>query len=337
MKTIKPIIIALLLTTMGASACSTEKADNIAEAQAAINDNKFQEARIFLLNQLRENPADANANALYANVMLQLGDGDSALTALEKLPAEYAELRALKSQALILKGRGDDVLAQYETIDQANLSAQDWRMIIWAKFSTNALDAAYKDAQIALKKYPENSDILSFAGNYHLEKGNNPLALQFAERALQYDDANYEALNLAARANLRLNKAQDAKIYYERAALAYPDNPIPVINLAGIAMDVGDLDTARTNLETAERLNAALPLTKFIKARYLNLSGDNAAAKVILQDANSGLDGFGPAVFLAGKVAFELGEFSVARSRLNRSLAIDPDNQEARILLTKIP
>lgn len=337
MKTITPLVIALFITTLGVSACSDDNVDNIAQAQSAIDENRFQKARVFLLNQLRENPTNPDANALYANVMLQLGDGDSALTALEKLPAEYEELRALKSQALILKGRGDDVLAQYEAIQQSDLTAQDWRMIIWAKFSTNALDAAIKDTETALKKYPENSDILSFAGNYHLEKGNNPLALQFAENALQYDDVNYEALNLAARASLRTNKAAEAQKYYERAAEAYPDNPIPVINLAGIAMDNGDLDTARTNLDNAERLNAGLPLTKFIKARYLNMSGDNAAAKAILQDGNSGLDGFGPAVFLAGKVAYELGEFSVARSRLNRSLAINPNNQEAKDLLSKIP
>lgn len=327
----------MLITVMGVSACSDEKADNIGEAQSAYENNNFQKARIFLLNQLREDPANADANALYAQVMLQLGDGDSAQTALAKLPAEFEDIRALKAQALILKGRSNDVVAQYKTVEQADLTPLDWRMMIWAKFATNAYGEAYKDVQIALEKHPNDSDILSLAGNYHLEKGNNPLAIQFADKALEYDERNYEALNLGGRASLRVNKIDQAQAYYERAAKAFPDNPIPVINLAGIAMDKEDLDTAKTFLERAERLNASLPLTKFIKARYLNLKGDNVAAKEILQDSNSRLDGFGPAVFLEGKIAFELGEMSVARSRLNRSLAINPYNQEAKDLLKKIP
>ncbi len=337
MKTYKNLLFPMLITMMGVSACNDAQVDNISEAQSAFEENSFQEARIFLLNLLREDPANQEANALYAKVMLELGDGDSAQTALAKLPADFEDIKALNAQALILKGRGIDALALYRDVEPSTFTPQDWRMVIWAKFATNAYEEGYEDVKTALEKYPDNSDLLSLAGIYHLEKGNNPLALQFANKSLGFDEKNYDALDLGGRASLRINKIDQAQAYYERGAEAFPDNPIPVINLAGIAMDKNDLDSAKTHLESAERLNASLPLTKFIKARYLNMTGENVAAKEILQDSNTGLDNFGPAVFLAGKIAFELGEMSVARSRLNRSLAINPNNPEARDLLSKIP
>ncbi len=337
MKIFKNLLFPILLTTVGVSACSFGQTDNIAEAQSAYEKNNFQNARIFLLNQLREDPSDIEANALYAQVMLQLGDGDSAQTALAKLPSGFKDIRALKAQALILKGRNYDVVADYKTVAPSDFTAQDWRMMIWAKFGNNNYEEAYKDIQTAFKKHPNDSDILSLAGNYHLEEGNNSLALQFADKALRYNEKNYEALNLGGRASLRLNMIDQAQKYYERGTAAFPDNPIPAINLAGIAMDKGEIDSAKTFVDRAVKLDAGLPLTKFIKARYLNMTGDNIAAKEILQDSKSGLDGFGPAVFLEGKIAYELGEMSVARSRLNRSLALNPYNQEAKNLLSKIP
>lgn len=337
MKTYKNLLLPLLITVMGVSACNDSQVDNISEAQSAFEDHNFKKARIFLLNLLREDPTNQGANALYAMVMLELGDGDSALTALAKLPADFEDIKALNAQALILKGRGNDALALYRDVEPSTFTPQDWRMVIWAKYTNKAYEEGYKDVKTALKKNPDNSDILSLAGIYHLEKGNNSLALQFAAKSLKFDDKNYDALDLGGKASLRINKIDQAQAYYERGATAFPDNPIPAINLAGIAMDKNDLDSAKTYLESAERLNASLPLTKFIKARYLNMTGENVAAKEILQDSNTGLDNFGPAVFLAGKIAFELGEMSVARSRLNRSLAINPNNLEARDLLSKIP
>ncbi len=337
MKNLRSLILPALLTLTSVSACSFGEKDNIGEAQSAFEENNFQTARVFLLNHLREDPTNAEGNALYAKVMLQLGDGDSAQTALSKLPSDFDDIRALKAQASILKGRGNDVLKKYRTVERSEFTSQDWRMLIWAKFSMNDYDEAYADIENALQKFPNDSDLLYLAGNYQLEKGNSLQAIKFADKALESKEKNYEALDLGAKASLRVYKIDQAQQYYERGAKFFPDNPIPVINLAGIAMDKNDLDTAKTYLENAERLDSALPLTKFIKARYLNLKGDNEAAKDILQDSNSGLDDFGPAIFLAGKIAFELGEMTVARSRLNRSLAFNPYNQEAKQMLSKIP
>lgn len=336
MKKLKSVILPSLLALTIVSACSDGEKDAVSEAQSAFEENKFQEARIFLLNHLREDPTNPEGNALYARVMLELGDGDSAQTALSKLPTDFEDIRALKAQALILKERGNDVLKQYRNVDRSTFTAQDWRMLIWAKFSMKDYDEAYTEIQSALEKFPNNSDLLSLASEYHLEKGNNTQAIKFADKAIENEE-NYQALNIGAKASLRSYKIDLAQKYYERSAKSFPDNPTPIINLAGIAMDKNDLDLAKTYLENAERLDSALPLTKFIKARYLNMTGDNEAAKDILQDSNSGLEDFGPAIFLAGKIAFELGEMTVARSRLNRSLAFNPHNQEAKQLLSKIP
>lgn len=329
-----PIVLGASCITL--SACDSAPTDHIAEARSAVKDNEFQNARVHLLNTLRENPRDIEANILYAQVMLRLGDGDSALTALEKLPTDYENLRTMKAHALILRGRSIDVLNQYQNIDKSQYNDQDWRMLIWAKFETNRVNETLDDINEALAKHPDNPDLLSISGNYHLTKLNNSQALTNANEALQFDQTHYDALNLAGRATLRLNQIDEAQKYYERAASFHPDNPIPIINLAGIAMDKSDLKKASDYVEQAERLNSALPLTKFVKARYANLTGDNATAKEILQDSKSGLDNFGPAIFLSGKVAYDLGEFTFAQARLERSLAIDPVNEQARQMLAKI-
>ena len=178
--------------------------------------------------------------------------------------------------------------------------------------------------------------MLTLAGSYHLEKSNNELALQFAQKAMEYDEINFPALNLGARAALRSNQLDKAKEYYLTAYEKFPDNPIPPINLASIALDENDPESAKPYVEYAKQLNGSLPLTLYIIARYANATGDNQSAKTILQDTKSGLDNFGPAIFLAGKVAYDLGELEVAAARLRRSLAVNPENNEARALLNKI-
>jgi len=319
------------------SACSNDtKQNHYEQAQTAFQDNKFYEARIYLLNTLRNNPTDIKSNALFADVALQLSDGDSALSALEKLPEDHEDLRALKSHASILKGRINDVINSYDVIDAKNYTAEDWRMLSWALFEREEAEKAFEILESALKHFPKNSDLLALLGNYYLTKSNNNKALDYSINALKFDEDNYEALNLAARASLRLNQIDKAKEYYFKAYEAYPDNPIPAINLAGIALDEKDIKTAKPYLEQAEQINAALPFTKFIKARYAHLTGDNALAKEILMASNSGLENFEPAIFLAGKVAYELGDHQVAAARLRRSLAAEPNNDEARRLLTKI-
>lgn len=319
------------------SGCSGKSADNMADAQSAIEQNRFQKARIFLLNELQEDPSNVEVNALYARVMLNMGDGDSAQAALNKLPANFADLRAMKAHALILKGQSGEVLNIYRNVDGASLSEQDLRMVIWAKLEANELNNAFTDIEKALKLYPQNSEILAHKANYYLLKTNNPFALNFADKALKINPSNFEAYSVAGRALLRMNKIDDAAKYYSRADEAFPDNPLPALNLAGIAMDKNNLDAAKPFVDKALRLNSSLPLTKFIEARYAHATGDYQTAKDILQDAKSGLGDFGPAIFLSGKVAFDMGEFEVAAARLRRAMSDNPANVEARQLLERIP
>lgn len=333
---IKKLIIVSVAAAM-LSACSSGADDNMGNAQSAFEQNSYQKARIFLLNELKKDPNNIEANALYARVMLGMADGDSAQAAINKLPDGFDDIRAMKAHALILKGQSSEVLNLYQNIDSADYSKQDWRMIIWAKLEFNELDDAYADIQTALKLHPNNSEILSHTANYHLLKADNPSALNFADKAIEKDSNNFEAYSVAGRASLRMSKIDEAAEYYRRADEAFPDNPLPALNLAGIAMDKNDLNTAKPYVEKALRLNGSLPLTKFIEARFAHASGDYESAKDILQDAKSGLSNFGPAIFLSGKVAFDMGEYEVAAARLRRAVSDNPGNIEARQLLDQIP
>ncbi len=330
------IVSVLTLSSLSLAACSGSQGDALSQAQSAYDSNAYQDARIYLLNRLQENPNDQAANLLFAKVALSLGDGESARTALGKLPENQEGLRPMQSHAAILRGRARDVVTQYEEIDQSNWLEQDWRMLNWAKLELGMDQQAYESLQTAIKKHPNSSDLLALLGNYYLNKNDLKTALEFAKKALNNDEDNYEALNLAGRCSIRLGDIKQAEIYYDQAAKKYPDNPIPVINLAGLALDRDDLKTAEPYVKRAQQLNSELPFTKFIEARYKHIMGDNQAAKTILQDTKSGLDGFGPAISLMGRVAYELGEYELAADRLKRSLAEDPNNIEDQNLLNQV-
>lgn len=327
----------IMIMMVNISACSQTDTDNIAKAQSAYEDNKFRSARIFLLNELQENPADINANALLAQTALAMGDGDSAQAALNRLPDDFDNIRPMKAHALILKGQSSEVINLYAGIDSKDYNDQDWRMLIWAKIEAGEDKNINSDLQRALGIYRKNSQLLSLSAAHQLTQFNNRTALSSAQKAIEYDENNFEAYNIAGLAALRMNNIEEAIDIYTRADENFPDTPIPAINLADIALDKNDLETAKPYVEKAEKLSNTLPLTLYIKARYAHASGDNEIAKSILQDSKSGLDDYEPAIFLSGKVAFELGEYELAASKLRRIIANDPRNEEAAAILKQIP
>jgi tetratricopeptide (TPR) repeat protein len=153
----------------------------------------------------------------------------------------------------------------------------------------NDMATALRVSRQAISNGVEHPQLLVFAAFHELAMGSPRLALQFAQRARALGPGSADALNAegaclarlsrfreaikafdaALRAApgdrlIRFNKASAleslqelsrARIEYERVVEAQPDHVDALTNLAGIAMQRGDVEAARNFAERALRIN----------------------------------------------------------------------------------
>jgi len=161
--------------------------------------------------------------------------------------------------------------------------------------------------------------------------GNVEHARQFYQKALQMDPNHLEALLGAARMEDREGRLDVAIMLYRRAAAAHPRNATALNDLALCHARSGELPLAHQALESAILLESQ-------KALYRN----NVAKVLVelnqLDRATHHLTAVHPpavAHYNMGVLLAERGRDGESADYLARALAIDPQLEPARVLLTQ--
>jgi tetratricopeptide (TPR) repeat protein len=113
-----------------------------------------------------------------------------------------------------------------------------------ARLEEGDLERAREALQRALETDPDNSDALVDLGYLALGAGNADEATALFRQALQREPGNIDALRAIATIHGRSGRAEDAFDAASAVADAQPEDPLAVLELAELALDLGRLDEA---------------------------------------------------------------------------------------------
>ena len=331
---------ALLLVSSAVllGACSSGSETSYAEAEAAYERHHFRTARVHLANILAEGVADDKTHLLYAKLMLELGDGISAETSLAKLSEKALspdERRAMLAHSYILQGKPEKAAQIIGKVDADRLTEQDYRMLVWSLWERGELLGNSAVMERGLAKYPQSASLNIFAGRLALDQQDAAQAQFYAEKGLKSDPKDYEALILNGRIAIAGGDLAAARGHYANAHGNYPDHAVPLANMVGLDIDLGDLKSAEKALKIGMAKHPRFPFMLFQKARLDFEKGDYETARLAVEEASAAYDGYWPIVMLTAQIEEKLGNREFAIREMSRVVANDPGNAEAAKLLAR--
>ncbi|MDN3647001.1 tetratricopeptide repeat protein [Pontixanthobacter aestiaquae] len=325
---------AIALVLVG---CGKAPPPPFGDAQSAFDEHAYYDARIILMNRIDAGDESGAAKLLLARTMLQLGDGYAAeryidqLTETDLSDADRAELKA---HSLIVKGKPRLALKFLESeVSPALTSAGLYQMRIWALRETGDLA---KDTAVlveALQAYPGSPDLHALAGRYYQSTGEWEFAEEGVRRALSNDPDHYEAQLLDAELAIRRGDLEAALTRYQSIAEKYPGHAIPVVNVAGLQLDLGRTREAEATLKSGLTVHPGFDLLNYQKARLEFKKGEYEEAARTLDRMVMRVEDYTPALILSSKVALKLGNRELATVQLLRASRKEKFAEEANLIM----
>ena len=316
----------------------------VERARGEMAQGDYQAAVIDLKNALESEPDHVQARLLLAQVSLQLGDVRDAEKELRRArdagakPAEVAELSAETQLAL---GQGRELLAQ---IDSNQLALTEPMRSIYRGESLLALDkaddaaAAFESAQ---RTSPARPRALIGLARARARQRQADEALKLLDGVPENSPDHAAALLCRGEILAAQGRFADARRSLQaalaaRGNLTIYDKAKLLAILTESDLAAGDVNGARTSLQSLAQIAPNAPLTLLLGARIAMATQDYAGATAGLQRVVAGMPDFVPARFLLGAALIAQGNINQAESHLTRVVALAPDNLEARKLLARV-
>jgi Tfp pilus assembly protein PilF len=341
------VAIAAAWALFSAAGCDKfiEPNTRIAHAEKQIAAADYATARIGLKKALRDQPDDAHAHFLLAEVAFQLGDAAGASDELGRA----LELGTPPSVATDLSARVDLALERYELllehIDSAQLSLREPGRSI---YRGHALHGLQRDAEAlgayraALAADPRSEEASAGIAEAYAAQGQLEAALAQLDAAIaQKPDF---ALGWLLRGSILARRGQFAQadealrkaLDHAAAQLTPPQRERLLVTLAETQMARGDVAATAATQAQLEQLSPNSTMARFVAARVAVTREDYSAAISELQQLLSAAPDFLPARFLLGRCLLVEGNLEQAAQELAKVVQETPANSEARKFLAQV-
>jgi tetratricopeptide (TPR) repeat protein len=320
-----------------ALASRDDSIEYVRKAEAALANSLPRDARIELLNAIKEDPSYGTPHLLQAKVYLELGDGVAAEAELGRardagVPA--ARIPHLMAHALLLQNAPERALA---AADPANVprafAAYAGRMRGRALSQLGDPGGAAREFGLAMRLSPRDSEMWVDIGRFRLSTGENAGAVEAADRAVAFGPRNPDALLLKGELARTQYGLVAALPWFERALAIDPHNVPALLAKAGT---LGDLGRMRAMLATTRRvlsIEDRNPTAFYLQAVLAARAGKFALSRALMQRTSGALEDQPAAMLLVGAIEYQLGNTEQAIERLARLVSIQPDNIKARRIL----
>jgi tetratricopeptide (TPR) repeat protein len=317
----------------------------IARAEKQIAAADYSSARIGLWKALRDQPENAHAHFLLAEVALQLGDAAGASDELGRA----LELGTPPSVTADLRARADLALGRYtsllERIDSGQLALPEPGRSI---YRGDALRELHRDAdslaayQAALAADPRSEEASAGVAEAYAALGQLESALAQLDAAIaQKPDF---ALAWLLRGNMLARRGQFAQaqealrkaLDHAAGQLTPPQRERLLVTLAETQMARGDVAAAAAAQAQLEQLSPNSTMALFVAARVAVAREDYSAATSVLQQLLTAAPNFLPARFLLGRCLLVEGNLEQAGQELAKVVQENPANSEARKFLAQV-
>lgn len=279
-----PLSLALLAAfAVSLSGCEMLSTSSTYEdAQRAFDAGQYRIANAHLSDVLANGEADARVRELQLELMLKLGDGNRAMAAIDQLSDSdlgEVERRTAVAHAQILQGRAEKTANFYYTVVPEELTEQDHRMWLWALKETGDKLAFNQRLNAALKRFPQSAHINALAADQMFDLRIPSEAGEFAKVAIENGPELLEARLVAGRQAIFAGDLEQAIGHYTKANEINPFNALPLTNVVGLHLDLGQVDEAGDALKIALENHGNYPFLQWQLARYKLASGDIQGAR----------------------------------------------------------
>lgn len=316
------------------AACGPSPEEHIARAKESFAAHRFSDARLDLISALDERPDDATVLELLARTQLELGDGEAAMSALERLATlgkSPPDAAILRGEIELLRGHPDAALAAVEDLT----AAEAWRIRALARLKTGDVPGAAAAFAKGAEASGPKARLLAESARFALGRGDLVEARTLAEAAVAADGGELEAQLASAQVAAAGGRLDVALAAYEKASAAWPENRQALIGRIATLGDLGRIAEMEPLLaDAASRAPDDLVVT-YLKARLAAAKGDWTAARKSLQPVEARLDELPQARLLYGQALGELGQHEQAMGYLRIFLRQNPAHRLARRLMAR--
>lgn len=326
--TLRRAVIAAVLPLLMLAGCGdrTPKV-NLEAVKKLVANHQYTEAQQSLAAFEVQTGGTARSDRMMIDTQLGLGDGFTAEVYLKKLgerDISVSERKTLLAHSLVVRDRPFDAITVLtEQLPKSAWTSETYRIAIWALRSYDRRDSANSLLAEGLSIFPRNAQLLALEARNRLDVEDLDGASANAGLALKANPRNFEAHLISAEVALRQNRADDALRHYRAAHAAFPNDPLPMVNIAGILIDQGRLAEAGPVVTKGLNYHPGLPLLMFQQARIYVQKKDFLAAQRSLNSAWHALETYVPAQILSARVSIALGNRATAEAMLTRA-AQDP-------------
>ncbi|MEM1052855.1 MAG: tetratricopeptide repeat protein [Pseudomonadota bacterium] len=257
-------------------------ASTLDDAQSAFDERQYRIANAHLVDLLERGEVNEEVRKLQLQLMLKMGDGNRAIAALDQLPATAlgkVDRRIARAHAQILQGSSAKTVQMYESLAPEDYTAQDFRMVLWALRELNEVEDFAAGMDFALDRFPDSPHINALAADQLYDADLPDEAAQYVDTALRNGPDVFEARLVAGRKAIFGGQLEEAIVQYRKANDINPVNALPLTNVAGLHLDLGQIDEAGEVLNIAVENHGNFPFLQWQLARYKLASGDVQGAR----------------------------------------------------------
>src|SRR5688572_18707688 len=288
----------LALLTIGAllTGCdafvSTET--RLERAQKQLDQSNYRAAMSDVKTVLQDEPENAKARLLLAELSLQIGDRESADKELERALAAGAtaeQASAVRYELLLAGGRDDELAA---LLEKDTFTPPARRQLLAAKLQSAAgkADEAEQTLKSALAQAPDDADIQLDLAKLAAARGDMKPAMELPERIAESGAAHARALLL--RGSIKMAQGQfvegredlvKAQGSGGRSELRIPEKLSLATYLTEANLALQDIEGATKSLALLDQWAGQSATTRYLHARIALLNNDSAAAITECQKA----------------------------------------------------
>ena len=329
------ILAALLLGTAACGGGEGDPKEAYARGIAALEQGQPRTARIEFLNAIKGDPNNAQLRLAQARTYLALNDGVAAEAELQRarqLGVPAAETHHLMAHAYLLQGRNQSAVDEAAKAPSAH-AAYAGRITGQAQVKLGNLAAASDAFDAAVKVAPKNPAVWVDIARFRRSIGNIAGAIQATDTALKLKPNDIEAVTLRGELTRSQYGLAAALPWFDRALEIDSDYLPAILEKAATLGDMGEMRAMLAETRRALALSPKHPMPFYLQAMLAARAGNFQLARSLYQCTNGAFDDQPAGMLLASAIEFQIGNVEQAVSKLERLVAMQPENRKARRLL----
>ena len=347
MKSFVRYVSVMFLLGVFVTACGKTEISDVEHVQRAKqfqSEGDFRASLIELKNALQQNPKNAEARLLLADLYVLLGNGAAADKELQRargLGVSGAYIEQLNIRAKLLQKKFDEVLVAL--VDGELDSQPEFQALRGeALLGLGKIDEAEEVFRSILKQNPDEVGALLGLTRIALASKDSEAAAGTLQTLLKLEPENAEVWLLNGNV-ARLDKDDaEALAAYQRTIELLPltittrTGIKARTNLIRILLIQGKFAEAKEYVDYLLKAQPKHPISNYLAALLAYEKGDYAGSRDYLLQVNKVSPEYLPGLFLLGSVNFNLGNLEQAEVQLVRVVAERPSLMPARMMLAGI-